>query len=174
MWLSETDAISLTDGTSTSAMLARHISPMAVYLTTTDAGGTSTDRILYPISTFEYASLPNKTQSGPPTSYWYDRQETPQVVLWPVPDDAATYTLNLRILSQPEDATLPGGVTPNLPYRWFDAYTTALAARLASIYKPDLEDRRKADAERAWTIAAKEDIEYTPLYVIPSIGGYFR
>ena len=174
LWLSETYPVSLVAGTSTYSLLARHISPMAVYMTTTNGSGTSTDRILFPISTFEYAALPNKTQQGPPTSFWFDRQETPQVVLWPVPDSAATYTLNLRILSQPEDATLPSGTTPNLPYRWFDAFTSALAARLSAIYKPEIEDRRKADAERAWQIASQQDTEDVPIYVIPALGGYCR
>ncbi len=54
-----------------------------------------------------------------------------------------------------------------------DAFTSALAARLSVIYRPDMEDKRKADAERAWTIAAKEDIEYVPFFVYPALGTYY-
>jgi len=174
LWLSELYTVSLDPSVATYTLPARMVSPMAVYMTTEDSSGTTSDRILFPISTFEYAALPNKTTEAPPTSYWFNRQATPQITLWPVPDDASTYTLNLRILSQPEDANLPSGVTPDVPYRWFDAYTAALAARLASIYNISIEDKRKADAERAWQIAANEDIEYVPTYVIPQIGGYYR
>jgi len=173
LWLSETYTAALTQGTATYTLPARLIAPMAVYLTTT-YGGNSTDRILTPISTYEYAALPVKTTQAPPTSYWFDRQEEPIMHLWPVPDGNATYTLNMRMVSQPQDAKLPNGQTPEFPYRFLDAFTAGLAARLAVIYRPELEDRRKADAQRAWDIAATQDQEDVPLWVAPMIGTYYR
>jgi len=152
----------------------RMLSTMAVYLNTDTGNGNSFDRILWPISTYEYAALPNKEQQAPPTSYWYSREITPVMTVWPVPDDNATYTLKVRILSQMQDAKAQNGINPQIPFRWFDAFTAALAARLAAIYKPELEDKRKVDAERAWQIAAKEDTEAVPVYFIPMLGGYSR
>lgn len=174
LWLSELYEVPLTQGTATYTLPARLISPMAVYLTVDPGGsGQSFDRILNPISTYEYASLPNKEFQAQPTCYWFNRQVEPQVTLWQVPDNSATYTLKLQIISQPQDAKLPNGSQPNLPYRWWDAFTAALAARLAVIYRPELEDKRKADAERAWQIAAKEDYENVPTYIYPALGGYY-
>ncbi len=174
LFLAETYDIALSTGTKTYTLPARFVSPMAVWLTVTQGSGDPFDRILGPISTYDYESLPNKNQSAQPTTYWFDRQIIPQITMWPVPDDGATYTLHLRILSQPQDVTMGNGVQPQMPYRWFDAFTAALAWRLSVIYAPDKEDRRKADAERAWAIAAAEDIEYVPLTVAPGIGGYYR
>lgn len=173
LWLSETHTVSLSQGTASYVLPARLIAPMAVYLTTT-YGSTSNDRILTPISTYEYAALPTKTTQGPPTSFWFDRQESPVVHLWPVPDGDAVYTLNLRMVSQPQDAKLPNGQNLEFPYRFLDAFAAGLAARLSVIYRPELEDRRKADAERAWSIAATQDQEDVPLFVAPMIGGYYR
>jgi len=174
LWKSELYTVSLVQGQATYTLPERMISPMAVYMTTTPNGSSqSFDRILNPISTFEYASLPNKDTQAPPTTYWFNKQIAPQITLWQVPDGSATYTLNLQILSQPEDAKLPSGVTPNFPYRWMDAFTAALAARLSVIYRQDLEDKRKADAERAWQLAAKQDEEEVPIYVYPALGGYY-
>lgn len=173
LWLSETHTVALAQGTADYTLPARLIAPMAVYLTV-DNGGVSTDRILSPISTFEYAAFPNKTTQGVPTSFWFDRQESPIVHLWPVPDGNSTYTLNLRMVSQPQDAKMPGGVTAEIPYRWLDAFAAGLAARLAVLYKPDLETKRQADAERAWQIAATQDTEDVPMYVIPGLTGYYR
>jgi hypothetical protein len=48
-----------------------------------------------------------------------------------------------------------------------------LAARLSKIYKPELEDKRKMDAERSWQIAAKEDIEYVSTFIYPALGTYY-
>lgn len=173
LWLAETYTVSLIASTASYALAARLIAPMAVYLTVT-SGSTSTDRILSPLSTFEYASMPNKTTTGQPTSYWFDRQETPVMYLWPVPDSSATYTLNLRMVSQPQDANVPNGITPEFPYRFLDAFAAGLAARLSVIYRPELEDKRKADAERAWQIAATQDTEDVPVYVIPQLNSYWR
>lgn len=174
LWTSELYEVSLVAGTATYALPARMISPMAVYLNIEDASGESYDRILGPISTLEYAALPDKEQQAQPTTYWYNRQATPEVTLWPVPDDAATYTLKLQILSQIQDAKLASGVTPQVPYRWIDAWVAALAARLAAIWRPEIEAKRQADAERAWQIAAKEDIEYVSTFITPGVSGYFR
>jgi hypothetical protein len=153
---------------------ARLIAIQAAYITT-ELNGVSTDRIIWPLSTFEYAAMPNKTQEGPPTSYWYDRKITPTIKLWPVPDDAATYTLKLRVCRQIQDVTIPGGVTLDLPYRWLDVFVADLAYRLARIYAPDKEAARKVDAAEAWTNAATEDQERVPMYICPvGMGGYWR
>lgn len=172
LWSAETYTISLSQGTSAYPLPARMISPMAVYLTLTQ-DGVSTDRILTPISTYEWAALPTKTLQAQPTTFWYERTNPPIVNLWPVPDGNATYTLNLRILSQLQDTKLSGGTTLQMPYRWLDVFTAKLAHRLARIYAPQIEDKRAADAERAWEIAAKEDIEYTPMFIYPTLSQYY-
>ena len=175
LWLSELYEISLVQGQASYTLPSRLISPMAVYMTVTPVGSSeSYDRILNGISTFEYASLPDKDTQATPTTYWLHRTSSPEIFLWQVPDASATYTLKLRILSQPEDAKMPNGVTPDLPFRWLDAFTSALAARLASIYKPELEDKRKADAERAWQIAAAQDTESVPMFIYPGLATYWR
>jgi hypothetical protein len=174
LWTAELYEVPLVEGTATYTLPARFVSPMAVYLTTTNTSGDETDRILFPISSYEYAALPNKTQQAPCTSYWFERTIVPKVNMWPVPDQTDVYTLKLRILSQLQDASIPNGVTPNLPYRWMDWFSARLAHRLARIYKPEIEAARKADAMEAWQNAAGEDIEYTPVYFMPQLGGYFR
>ena len=99
-----------------------------------------------------------------------------------MPDGNATYTLNLRILHQIQDVSLTSGTTLDLPYRWLDAWISALAARLADIY-PDALVKTKGPgaipdmwtkAERAWTIAATEDQERVPLFIQPATDCYFR
>ena len=74
-------------GTATYALPARMIQPMATYLSIT-SNGVTTDRIMTPISTYEYAALPDKTQTGVPNSFWYERTSTPKLNVWPVPDTA--------------------------------------------------------------------------------------
>lgn len=173
LWTDELYSTGLSASTATYTLPGRLIAIQACYLTTT-VGGVATDRIMWPYSTFEYAAIPDKTQEGPPTAYWYNRQITPEITLWPVPDDAATYTLKLRVCRQIQDVSLKSGATLDLPYRWLDVYVADLAHRLSRIYAQPLEAARKADAMDAWANAATEDQERVPLYISMNTGGYYR
>lgn len=173
LWTSTLISATMVPGTASYELPRSTIAIQAAYLTTT-SGGVSTDRIVWPYSTFEYSAIPNKTQDGPPTSYWYNRQITPQITMWPVPDGSATYTLNLRVCAQIDDVSLVSGATLDMPYRWLDVYVAELAYRLSRIYAPDREMMRKADAAEAWSNAAIEDQEDVPLYLQPSFDGYWR
>lgn len=172
LWTDELYTETLVESTATYTLNARLIAIQAAYLTTT-SGGVSTDRLVFPFSTFEYAAIPDKTQEGPPTSYWYNRQITPQITLWPVPDGNATYTLKLRVCRQIQDVSLTSGTTLDLPYRWLDVFVADLAHRLSRIYASQLEPARKADADEAWANAATEDQERVPIHFGMNLGGYF-
>lgn len=136
-------------------------------------GAPSFDKLIMPISRSEYASYPNKTQQGVPTVFWFDRLISPTVTLWPVPDSAATYTMNYYSVRQTYDANLPNAENPEIPYRFLEAFTAGIAWKLSEIYAPALEDKMFARYQRAWGIAAAQDVENVPLYITPGIGGYF-
>lgn len=172
LWTSELLQIPLVAGTATYNLPASLICFMAVYITTSGGGGGAIDRICAPLSTYEYSALPNKTVESFPNQYWFNRQITPQITMWPVPDNSQTYTLNMQYLRQLDDAGLASGTTPQIPYRWIDAFVAGLASRLAQIYKPEMSTILDAKAERSWQIAAKEDTEDVPLYVMPGLNWY--
>lgn len=65
-------------------------------------------------------------------------------------------------------------MTVDAPYRFLDAFTAELAYRLARLYRPEMEQARKMDAREAWDMAANQDVENVPLYVVPAIEGYFN
>lgn len=173
LWRSSLISTTLVDGTATYTLASEVIALQAVYVTST-TGGTSSDRVIWPLSTYEYAAMPNKTQTGAPTSYWYNRQITPTITMWPVPDDQSTYTLNIRCVSQIEDASLKSGTTLNMPYRFLDVFVAGLAHRMARIYARDQEAARKADYMMAWDIALTQDQEAVPLYIMGNTSSYYR
>lgn len=174
MWRSELYTQTLTAGTATYTLPNRLIAMQAAYITTT-TGGTSFDRIIWPLSAYEYAALPNKTVQAPPTTYWYNRQITPTITLWQVPDSSATYVLNLRICSQIQDASQANGTTLDMPYRFLDVYVAGLAHRLSRIYAPDKEQMREQDYLKAWANAAAQDTDdQVSIYVMPATQSYWR
>lgn len=183
LWVSELDTQVLTPGTQTYTLGAEVVALQLVYISTTDGNGSSTlDRPLGALSTVEYHGIPNKGLEGRPTSFWFDRQATPQITLWPVPDDAETYTLKLRVVRQVEDAVMAGGVQVEIPYRFNTAFVDGLAARLGAVYPekakgalgPQFTQILEGRAQRSWDIAATQDTESVPIHVTPMMGGYWR
>jgi hypothetical protein len=174
LWTDELYEVELEEGVDTYVLPARMIAIQAAYITLDDGSGSPTDRIIWPYSVFEWSAIPNKEQQGPSSAYWYNRQITPEIKLWPVPDQDGVYTLKLRICRQIQDVSLKGSKTLDLPYRWLDVWVAEMAYRMARIYAPDREDKRKTEAAEAWANAATEDQEQVPLYLAPSMSGYWR
>jgi len=172
LWTSETKTVALVAGTATYTLDAKDVMILAAYIRT-GSGEDQRDRIIAPISTTEYASYPTKNSEGFPTVFWFNRQITPQVTLWSVPDDTQTYTLILQVVQQIQDINLGSNETPEIPYRWIDCFIAGLAYRLARIYKPELEQLRKADYNEAWAVAGVQDVENVGLYISPGLGGYY-
>ena len=173
-WLLENVTITLTLNVPTYAMPAQSIAAPVVTLSKT-IGGATRDRTLAPLSAADYAMQPNKTHSAPPTSYWFSLTSTPSITVWPVPDAASVGpVLNVQTFRQIADVDLRNGATLDAPYRFLDAATTGLAARLAQIYRPDAEAMLNARYEQRLALAQLRDEESVPMRIIPNFGGYYR
>lgn len=132
------------------------------------------DRYVYPIGRDEYAAITTKSQQGFPSQYWFDRLISPSVTFYLVPDSAYSYTFCYYRARQVQDAVITNGQNLEIPYRFFDAITADLAHRLARVYRPQLEQMRRADRDEAWQFAATDDTEWVPMYIAPGLAGYWR
>lgn len=172
LWASEEQTVSLVASTATYTLPARSVMILSCFIRT-GSGATQQDRICWPLSEFEYASLPNKNAEGFPSQFWLNRQTVPTLSFYLVPDDAQTYTAYLQIARQLQDANLPSGETPDVPNRFIDALCAEVGYRLSRVYAPDKEDKRKLDAAEAWTIAATNDTENVAMNIVPMLGRYY-
>lgn len=173
LWTVDLQNFAMVQGTATYSVPGDTIQVLDVFIRT-GSGNTTNDRILYSLSRTEYASLSNKTQQGFPSQFWYDRLISPTLTFYLTPDSNGPYTVYYYRFRQIQDAMIANGQNPEVPVRWFDAIIAGLAHRLARIYAPELEPIRKTDADEAWSIAATQDVEDTPLTIMPMTGGYFR
>lgn len=179
LWKVEQLSIDMVEGTATYDVPGRVVMILDAYLTLNDGEENQNDKYITPISRTEYASYSAKNTQGPPTVYWFDRLIAPTVTMWPVPDGSGPYVLNYFACTQMQDAGLPGGETPDVPYRWLDVLVSGLAKRLSRIYPPAGADPaafyalRKADYDEAWGYAATQDTENVPVSVVPSLAGYY-
>ena len=170
LWCVDLVTVPLVQGQATYAVDGTTIMVLDAY-TTTSSG---IDRVIMPISRTEYASYPNKTQQGFPTSYWYDRLISPTLTLWPVPDGSSATILKYYRVRQVQDSNLQNGENAEIPYRWLEAFADGLTYRLARIWQPQMAVALKAQADESYQIAAIQDVEDVPTYISPMIGGYFR
>lgn len=174
LWTVDLQSVVLVQGTSTYTVPTETAMILDVYIR---YGTPSTDRSMYPISRSEYSTYPEKSLQAFPTVYWFDRLISPTITLWPVPDGEGPYTLFYYRVRQIQDAEYSNNTNAlklEIPYLWLDAFVAGLAARLARIYAPQLEQIRKADADEAWALAAKQDVENVNLMISPGLSSYYR
>lgn len=174
LWHVEQLSVSLVQGTATYSIPTRVVMILDAYRTINNGASNQTDIYLTPLSRTIYASIAQKKTQGPPTSYWFDRLINPTITTWPVTDSGGPYVFNYYAVSQIQDANLPGGETPDLPYRWLGVLLTGLAYRLARVYAPALEAQRKADYAEAWGFAATQDTENVPVTFTPQLSSYYN
>ncbi len=178
-WGMETKTQILDEVTPTYTLDAEVLAISIAYLETT-SGGTTTSRVLGPISATDYAAIPQKLNQATPTSYFFSLlTPNPTITIWPVvpSGSSAVYTLKMQTFRQMQDVRIGGGVTIDTPYRFLDAFSTGMAARLAVIYPEKLKmSIADLDAlfEKRFKLAAQLDQERTPMYVRCQMSGYFR
>ena len=167
-WTVELVTVPLVAGQATYTVPANIVSVLDLYI-----NNGSQNRLIFPFSRTDYASLAVPSQTGFPTTFWWNRLIPPTITLWPVPDTNATYTMSYYAYTQMQDATFRQGGNANIPYFWLDAYTADLAHRLSRHHAQPLEAIRLADRDRAYSRACKQ-VENEQLYITPGLTGYYR
>ena len=173
LWAVDLVTVPLVKGTSTYSVDSNTVVMLDTYIETVNGSGSPIDRLILPISRTEYASYPNKTQQGFPTTYWFDRLLSPSVTLWPVPDGTTTSLKYYRV-RQIQDANLTSNQNVEIPYLWLEAFAYGLAQRLATIWAPEKVAILKPMADESYEIAAQQNVETAQQYISPMISGYFR
>lgn len=167
-WNVELVTQTLTQGVGTYTVPLNVVSVLDLYIS-----NGSSNRLIFPFSRTDYASLAEPNQQGFPTVFWWNRIIPSTITLWPTPDNNATYTMSYYAYTQMNDAVLRQGGNAQIPYWWLDAYVADLAHRLSRHHAPALEPARMADRDRAYARACKQ-VEDVPIYITPGLSGYFR
>lgn len=171
-WTVELVNQTLTAGSAIYLLPTNTLSVLDVYVSPNN-GQSGQNRLLFPFSRTDYASLGNPSQQGFPTSFWFNRALTPTLTLWPVPDSSTTYLMSYYVYTQQQDAVLNQGGNAAVPYWWLEAYVADLAHRLARHHAPQFEAARKVDKVEAYNRACKQ-VEPSPLYISPGLSSFFR
>lgn len=172
LWCVDLESIPLVQGTATYSVPANTVVMLDAYVVQ-NLGGATINRLILPISRSEYASYPNPSQQGFPTTYWFDRLLSPTVTLWPVPDGTQS-AFNYYRVRQIQDSNFTNGQQVEIPYYFMEAFAFGLAQRLAMIWAPDKVAMLKPLADESYDIASRQNVETAQQYISPIISSYFR
>ena len=168
LWTIDEGSVALTSGTAEYNLPADTID-LLEHVVRTTSGGQNQDIHISRISVSDYATIPNKAQTGRPIQIWIDRQNTPRYYVWPVPDSATVYTLRYWRLRRMQDVGNTGQLTFDIPFRFIPCLVAGLAYHIAA-KRPEAEarlPRLKADYEEQWGLAAQEDREKSSERFVP-------
>ena len=124
------------------------------------------DQTINRVSIADYNQIPNKTTAGKPSQYMLDKQYTPVIYFWNVPN-TSTYSMVYWAVNQLDDVTLANQDT-DVPYRWSDCISAGLAAKLSLKYAPDRFQLLNELYERSFSFAASSDNDGVSLRIQPT------
>ena len=131
----------------------------------------STDQIISPIGRAEYLHIPNKTSQGRASQYFFDRQITPTITIWEVPENSTDQLIYNRFIRiQDIDAAVN---TSDIPFRFLPCLVSGLAYYIAIKRAPQLLPVLKTLYDEDLDNALNEDREKVAYSAVPS-GSYLR
>jgi len=130
----------------------------------------NTDYSLERLSRDSFLTIPNKTTQGRPNQFFLDRQLTPNLKLWPVPDSSTDVVLYdaLTRMDDADDYTN----TMDLPFRFYPCLAAGLAYYIALKRAPNRVQMLKAVYEEEFDRAATEDRDRSSFNVVPKYEYY--
>jgi len=129
-----------------------------------------TDYALDRISRDEYLNIPTKTTQARPTQFFVDRQITPVLKLWPLPDNN-TDVIIYDALTRLDDADTYTN-TLGVPFRFYPALAAGLAYYISVKRAPDRMQMLKALYEEELNRAMDEDRDRASFRVAPDLRNY--
>ena len=130
----------------------------------------STDYTVQRISRGEYVTLPDKTTQGRTSQYYFDRQITPILNLWAVPENSTDQIIYYYVRRIQDADTLVN--TTDLPFRFYPCMVAGLAYYLAMKRSPDRVQMLKAVYEEEINRAIDEDRDRSSFRISPSLKDY--
>jgi len=118
----------------------------------------------------EYLNIPTKTTKARPTQYFLDRQITPNLKLWPLPENS-TDIIVYDCLTRMNDADNAQN-SVDMPFRFYPCLAAGLAYYISMKRAPDRIQMLKASYEEEFRRAMDEDRDRASFQLTPSLRNY--
>jgi hypothetical protein len=117
------------------------------------------------ISRDQYLSIPNKATTGRPSQFFLDRQTTPNLKVWPAPENS-TDVIHYDALTRIDDSDAFTN-TLDIPFRFYPCLAAGLAYYIAIKRSPERVQLLKAVYEEEFDRAMQEDRDRASFNVVP-------
>lgn len=122
------------------------------------------------ISRDAYLNIPNKSTTGRPNQFFLDRQITPNLKIWPIPENS-TDVIYYDALTRIDDADTSVN-TLKVPFRFYPCLAAGLAYYISIKRAPNKVQLLKAVYEEEFERAMTEDRDRSSFQVSPSLDYY--
>ena len=125
----------------------------------------STDYAVSRISRDAYLAIPTKSTSGRPNQFFLDRQITPVLKLWPVPENSTDVVYYDALIRMDDADTFTN--TLDVPFRLYPCLAAGLAYYISIKRAPNRAQLLKAMYEEEFERAMVEDRDRASFKVVP-------
>ena len=164
-WTIKQKTQALTSGTSAYTLGTDVIDVLSVVVRRSD-----TDFTMSRISRDTYLNIPTKSTTGRPNQFFLDRQVTPNLKLWPTPDNS-TDVLYYDALVRMDDADTYTN-TLDMPFRFYPCLAAGLAYYISLKRAPNRTQLLKSVYEEEFERAMTEDRDRASFNVVPKYEYY--
>ena len=118
------------------------------------------------VSRDEYLAIATKSTTGRPSQFYVNRQITPVVTVWPVPENSTDQFIYDRLVRIDDaDASVN---TMEIPFRFYPCLAAGLAYYISLKRAPERIQVLKALYEEEFLRAAEEDRDKANITLVPS------
>ena len=135
-------------------------------------GGDEIDTPINRMNRAEYANVTNKSTAGKPNQMFINKQTTPTITVWPVPDKNSTYTIYMNVLTRMDDADAATN-TIEVPFRFYPCFAAGMAYYISLKKAPERSPVLKQLYEEEFERAMAEDRDRSSFNIVPRYE-YFR
>lgn len=165
-WTIEQTTQTVTEGTNSYSLNTNVIDILDMVVRRT-TNSVNTDTNMSRISRSEYLNIPNKDTKARPNQFFFDKQTTPAIKIYPTPENS-TDILVFNKLVRMDDADTATN-TMDLPFRFYPCFAAGLAYYISIKRAPQRTAELKAIYEEEFRRAADQDEDRASFRIRPNL-----
>ncbi len=165
-WTIEQTTQTVTEGTNSYSLDSNVIDILDMVVRRT-TNSVNTDTNMSRISRSEYLNIPNKDTKARPNQFFFDKQTTPAIKVYPTPENS-TDILVFNKLVRMDDADTATN-TMDLPFRFYPCFSAGLAYYISIKRAPQRTAELKAIYEEEFRRAADQDEDRASFRIRPHL-----
>ena len=167
-WTIEQTTQTVTEGTNSYSLNTNVIDILDMVVRRT-TNSVNTDTNMSRISRSEYLNIPNKDTKARPNQFFFDKQTTPAIKIYPTPENSTDIVVFNKLVRMDDADTATN--TMDLPFRFYPCFAAGLAYYISIKRAPQRTAELKAIYEEEFRRAADQDEDRASFRIRPHLRG---